>query len=85
MRKIQIVAASSLAFGICLGVIGMGIAHGADGKPASPEQSAPSPLAGCYAELSGAGTFLAAGDRVASGALGAGCTAKVFKIGRAHV
>ena len=27
MRKIQIVAASSLAFGICLGVIGMGIAH----------------------------------------------------------
>lgn len=37
----------------------------------------PHPLAGCFVEGSGAGTFLAAGDRVASLGIGAGCQASL--------
>lgn len=48
--------------------------------PATLEQiiaASPSALRGCYVEAGLAGTFLAAGDRTANGALGGGCNIKV--------
>lgn len=51
------------------------------GKPATLEQiidlNKAKPLSGCYADISTAGTFLAQGDRLATAALGAGCTTSV--------
>lgn len=51
------------------------------GPPATLEQlltaPAPSALRGCYVEAGLAGTFLAAGDRTANGALGAGCQIRI--------
>lgn len=57
-------------------------AHAADkGGPATLEQIMAMPvrqaLAGCYGEIGAAGTFLAEGDRQASGLVGTGCDYKL--------
>ena len=63
-----------------IGAAGACSAKAADlGKPATVQEIIALPKAGtafsgCYGEVSTAGTFLAAGDRLATGALGGGCT-----------
>jgi hypothetical protein len=75
MRKFAVFA------GIALALIASH-AHSADkgGPHATLEQiltAKPSALSGCYVEAGIAGTFLAAGDRTANGAFGAGCQVRL--------
>jgi hypothetical protein len=74
MRKVAIFAA-------LVALVSPAAAADKGGPPATLEQiinaPAPSALRGCYVEAGLAGTFLAAGDRTANGALGGGCNIKI--------
>jgi hypothetical protein len=75
MRKVAIIAAAAL-----LAWATPAPAADKGGPPATLEQiiaASPSALRGCYVEAGLAGTFLAAGDRTANGALGGGCNLKI--------
>lgn len=75
MRKVAIIAAALVA------LVSPAAAADKGSPPATLEQiiNAPAPkaLSGCYAEAGLQGTFLAQGDRLANGALGFGCDAKL--------
>ena len=73
MRKFAVAAAALLA---------LTPAHAADKgePPATLEQliaMPPPSLGGCYVETSAAGTFLAAGNRMAAGGIGFGCDTRL--------
>lgn len=74
MRKIALIAAAFLALATPATAADKG------GPPATLEQlinMKPKALSGCFVEAGLAGTFLAAGDRAATGVIGMGCDAKL--------
>lgn len=75
MRKFAVAAFAAL-----IALVTPATAADKGGPPATLEQiiaATPKALSGCYAEAGLQGTFLAQGDRLANGALGFGCDAKI--------
>lgn len=78
MRKLAEITLASIGMLLILMLLAVPFAR-AEGVAPAPAPILPvvvperHPLAGCYGELSSSGQFLAAGDRIATGAVGAGC------------
>ena len=75
MRKMAEIALAAVGMTLLLMLIAVPFVR-AEGVPPPPTQVVvppAHPLAGCYGEISASGQFLQVGDRLATGAVGAGC------------
>ena len=66
----------AIGAGLCFAKPALSADLSAPKLPKVEEAKPVNPLAGCFGEISGAGQFLAQGDREARPALGVGCTMK---------